>query len=426
MGILEAAGNFIDQLGTKLKLPEFGISEAFASGPTTNTQQAPIISPLARNQPAPYINSPTPTQKRLTYNPPPAPQRSQQPSRPTNAPPYEPNVVNQTVSYGGYTWKGNPGQGWSLEGGGSGESYEDAASRAARERLDRYNQLVTPLQKDVVSYMASRPKLTDVFNQQLADQGVPQKQEAISKFEADQAKLQSDLTTIPAGIVSERQDRGMLTAAARRRVEAQAEQPIREQLFKVGEQKQLENLGLQRAYDLIDKWMTMLQSQEKQQLEPLTQRLEYAGQEFKTEADAIAERLTGFNADRKAELETINKRIDAGYRLTEQETAQANKLKQMELDHAFTMEEQAAARKGTQVQITKDDLAQLRADIIAGGTLQDIMGAYLARNVDPDVILNLYNSNSAYGPANETQQELQTKYGVSANRVGDSGGAPTL
>src|SRR3990167_664826 len=30
-------------------------------------------------------------------------------------PPYAPNVVNQTVSYGGRTWKGNPNQDWYLE-----------------------------------------------------------------------------------------------------------------------------------------------------------------------------------------------------------------------------------------------------------------------------------------------------------------------
>ena len=54
------------------------------------------------------------------------------------------------------------------------------------------------------------------------------------------------------------------------------------------------------------------------------------------------------------------------------------------------------------------------------------MGAYLARNVDPDVILNLYNANSAYGPAKESQTDLQAKYGVSANRVDTSGGIPTL
>lgn len=29
-------------------------------------------------------------------------------------PPYAPNVVNQTVDYGGYTWKGNPGGDWQM------------------------------------------------------------------------------------------------------------------------------------------------------------------------------------------------------------------------------------------------------------------------------------------------------------------------
>ena len=31
-------------------------------------------------------------------------------------PPYSPNVVNQTVDYGGFRWKGNPGQGWTQVG----------------------------------------------------------------------------------------------------------------------------------------------------------------------------------------------------------------------------------------------------------------------------------------------------------------------
>lgn len=34
-------------------------------------------------------------------------------------PPYAPNVVNQTVDYGGATWKGNPGSDWTLQSGGN-------------------------------------------------------------------------------------------------------------------------------------------------------------------------------------------------------------------------------------------------------------------------------------------------------------------
>ena len=50
------------------------------------------------------------------------PQTQSQSSGGGTPPPYAPNTVNQTVDYGGTTWKGNPGTGWtavSQTGGGS-------------------------------------------------------------------------------------------------------------------------------------------------------------------------------------------------------------------------------------------------------------------------------------------------------------------
>ncbi len=51
-------------------------------------------------------------------------------------PPYAPNTKNQTVSYGGATWKGNPGTGWTLQdGGGTGESFADQILQAVADPL---------------------------------------------------------------------------------------------------------------------------------------------------------------------------------------------------------------------------------------------------------------------------------------------------
>jgi hypothetical protein len=55
-------------------------------------------------------------------------------------PPYAPNTENQTVSYGGVTWKGNPGTGWTQEGGGGGMA--DSLLQA----------LVNPLQSEIESW----------------------------------------------------------------------------------------------------------------------------------------------------------------------------------------------------------------------------------------------------------------------------------
>jgi hypothetical protein len=57
-------------------------------------------------------------------------------------PPYSPNVVNQTVSYGGATWKGNPGTGWTQEGGAS--SSGGNVAQSAQDLLKMYQDANAP------------------------------------------------------------------------------------------------------------------------------------------------------------------------------------------------------------------------------------------------------------------------------------------
>lgn len=53
-------------------------------------------------------------------------------------PPYAPNVVNQTVSYGGVTWKGNPGGDWYPESGGGGGF--DPAGQSIMDAINKQNE----------------------------------------------------------------------------------------------------------------------------------------------------------------------------------------------------------------------------------------------------------------------------------------------
>lgn len=46
-------------------------------------------------------------------------------------PPYAPNVVNQTVDYGGVTWKGQPGGGWTAQSATGGGSVNGGGNTAA-------------------------------------------------------------------------------------------------------------------------------------------------------------------------------------------------------------------------------------------------------------------------------------------------------
>ena len=92
-------------------------------------------------------------------------------------PPYAPNVVNQTVSYGGKTWKGNPGTGWTLEGGGtpgtsgaSGISGISGFNQPTIDLVSVYNKLyetsgVTQKEKELSEkeklFLEAKAKITD-------------------------------------------------------------------------------------------------------------------------------------------------------------------------------------------------------------------------------------------------------------------------
>lgn len=84
-------------------------------------------------------------------------------------PNYAPNVVNQTVTYGGATWKGNPGQGWSLQsdasgnpvgGAGGASSFDPVAS--AQKLLDFQKTANAPVAAAVGSQI---PRIQDQYTQ---------------------------------------------------------------------------------------------------------------------------------------------------------------------------------------------------------------------------------------------------------------------
>jgi len=114
-------------------------------GKITGGNQEPVVSPIPSSgtQASPGIRTMmTDYQNQMTGgNKGTLPQPSTQPSAPSGGggptpPPYAPNVVNQTVSYNGATWKGNPGTGWTQQGEGSqGESFADSILKAVADPL---------------------------------------------------------------------------------------------------------------------------------------------------------------------------------------------------------------------------------------------------------------------------------------------------
>ena len=303
-----------------------------------------------------------------------------------------------------------------------GPSAEDQARQAAEERMSRYGELVAPVEKDIESYLAGRPDIKNLFEQEMASQGIPSKQKSLETFEGEERKLTEQLKTLPEEEITRRKETGMLTAAAERRIRAMEERPIREQLIGVSGAKEAERVGLQRAFDLVDKMLDLVREQEKRGLEPLQTRLEAGRGEFGQEVEALASRLSGFTEDRKAQLEEYKAKVDAGLKLTLAEKKEASELNQMAIDHQNKLEQIMAKEQaeGPTEFETKTELGgSLQSDIVGGATLDQVMAEYLAQGMDPDVILSAYNSGSPHGEAQESAVELTRKYGVSGKRFGE-------
>ena len=117
MSIFQTLGNVVDYAGTALNLPDWGLSEGIAGGPTANTGRQTVG--YENLQPASYNYTPTqatPTSGSGTYNPP-APQN-------TGGFPSNP-AVNEF--YNGYRWTGNE---WAPPPGGGGGGQPDYAAEA--------------------------------------------------------------------------------------------------------------------------------------------------------------------------------------------------------------------------------------------------------------------------------------------------------
>mgnify|MGYP001570420686 CR=1 FL=1 len=289
-------------------------------------------------------------------------------------------------------------------------SEEDYANQQAEQRMRRYGEVVAPVQADIESYLSGRPDIKNLFEQEMAAQGIPNKQKSLETFEGEERKLAGQLETIPGEEIARRKETGMLTAAAERRIRQMEERPIREQLLKTSSAKEVERVGLQRAFDLVDKMLELVREQEKRGMEPLTARLEGAKGEFGQEVEALAAKLSGFTNDRKAQLEEYKAKVDAGLKLTLAEKKEASELNQMAIDHQNKLEQIAAKDEDETAFDKKQEISQtLISEVEEGATLDDLISRYVAGGMKPEDILTVYNSRSPNGPA----QQSSTKYRLS-------------
>ena len=87
-------------------------------------------------------------------------------------PPYSPNVVNQTVDYGGITWKGQPGGGWTAQTATGGGPVPGASGGNASDILGIAGSLqqmqVAANQPAIATLGSQQGSLTGAYNDLLA------------------------------------------------------------------------------------------------------------------------------------------------------------------------------------------------------------------------------------------------------------------
>lgn len=82
------------------------------------------------------------------------PKEQQATGRGAEKPPYAPNVVNQTVTYGGATWKGNPGSDWTMQ-----SSNPSSSSGSSVDQLGQANAFTQSYQNAI----ANQPSYQDLW-----------------------------------------------------------------------------------------------------------------------------------------------------------------------------------------------------------------------------------------------------------------------
>lgn len=236
-----------------------------------------------------------------------------------------------------------------------------------------YAQAITPYQTAISNYLSGRKSYSDVYNAGLESTGANTLGKILSGLDTDIVTQQSNLENIPKEDLARRADTGMLSEAARRRVEEAQARPIREQLLKTLQAKTATESGYNRALQIAGQLAQGYEGDTAAGLAPLQSDLDFQKQRF---------------------LGAENQ----GYSLQQQQAQLAAKQQESSRAQALTY--------------------NVAKDVSEGQTLNQVMGKYIAQGVDPDTILSLYNTYSPHGEANETPDFLASKYGVGYDRFG--------
>lgn len=229
-------------------------------------------------------------------------------------PPYAPNVVNQTVSYGGKTWKGNPGGSWYEEVKDPMEGLRaEQAALAAKQKAEtdaRFTQNKQDLAGFNTRFSDAVPKIID---------------DTSKKYELGK------LLGISTGLGTRVADlRGNLsgTGAGGYANASQVDKAVSTRYLPQYNQ----------AVSNLQTGTALAQNEQTTLLKP-----------FEVESNLLNDRLareaTGYSQDQQRELDGLLERMRLGNALTIEEMRRATTLAQLEQDKYLKEKELAAAKQ---------------------------------------------------------------------------------
>jgi len=358
-------------------------------------------------------------------------------------PPYAPNVVNQTVSYGGATWKGNPGSDWVLEsaaGGGGGDYSAIESVPSVQEYIKGQFATEDVALKNLLAQMRSRQSPLDIYSGLEETAGLPMMKKTATTLMKEIASIEDYLDMIEPD-VSARTRESLATEAQRRAMVAAGKKPWIEKLSRLG--TSLGRLGerIGMAERGIGTKTELAMRAQEMNLEPY--QLAYS-----VTVDRNARMLTGFTEDRQAQLDILWDKLQRQRQLEDREWELAQQLAAEERQY-FKNLQAAAAESGIEIggnesagellaligktakeaidwersykeralrrgggggtageRATAAALVSLRKDVLAGATFEDVMRRY-ASVIPTYKIREEYNAASRYGPAKESESQVE-------------------
>ncbi len=226
-------------------------------------------------------------------------------------PNYSPNVVNQTVDYGGSRWKGNPGGDWVNDGptGGGSTAAPTPAGAPAGANADALNARFATDKNDVTSFLTKyQGAVPGIINDTSAKYSIPGQMEGVNALNTRVKTLQGNLDNSGGGGYS---NASQVDSAINSRYLPQYSTA-------------LQNLNTSAV---------LAQTEEGQ----LTKPYEAEGQLLN---DRLAREMTGYTAEQQRELDGYVARLRAGTDLTMNERDNANKLALAQKSYQATIDAQ--------------------------------------------------------------------------------------